>query len=40
MWIMNGKMSLANGFTSAERPERLHFEAADWNAGNKFLKVC
>jgi hypothetical protein len=37
---INGKMSLANGFTSEERLEGLHFEAADWHAGNKFLEVC
>ncbi len=37
---INCKVSLANGFTSEERVEGLHFEAADWHAGNKFLEVC
>ena len=37
---INCKVSLANGFTSEERIEGLHFEAADWHAGNKFLEVC
>jgi hypothetical protein len=36
---VNGHMSLANGFTSEERLEGLHFEVADWHAGNKFLEV-
>ena len=33
-------MSLANRFTPEERGEGLHFEVADWHAGNKFLEVC
>lgn len=37
---VNGHMSLANGFTPEERAEGLHFEVADWHAGNKFLDVC
>ena len=37
---VNGHMSLANGFTLEERVEGLHFEVADWHAGNKFLEVC
>lgn len=37
---VNGHMSLANGFTPEERTEGLHFEIADWHAGNKFLEVC
>ena len=37
---VNGHMSLANGFTPEERLEGLHFEVADWHAGNKFLEVC
>ena len=37
---VNGQMSLANGFTPEERVEGLHFEIADWHAGNKFLEVC
>ena len=37
---VNGHMSLANGFTPEERVEGLHFEVADWHAGNKFLEVC
>ena len=36
---VNGHMSLANGFTPEERVEGLHFEIADWHAGNKFLEV-
>ena len=36
---VNGHMSLANGFTPEERLEGLHFEVADWHAGNKFLEV-
>ena len=36
---VNGHMSLANGFTPEERLEGLHFEIADWHAGNKFLEV-
>ena len=36
---INGHMSLSNGFTK-ERLEGLHFEVADWHAGNKFLEVC
>lgn len=37
---MNSHMLLANGFTLEERVEGLHFEFADWHAGNKFLEVC
>ncbi|KAJ7389081.1 hypothetical protein OS493_033663 [Desmophyllum pertusum] len=37
---VNGHMSLANGFTPEERAEGLHFEVADWHAGNKFLDVA
>ena len=37
---INGHMSLSNGFTKEERLEGLHFEVADWHAGNKFLQVC
>ena len=37
---VNGHMSLANGFTPDERVDGLHFEVADWHAGNKFLEVC
>jgi hypothetical protein len=36
---VNGHMSLANGFTPEQRGEGLHFEIADWHAGNKFLEV-
>ncbi|KXJ04403.1 uncharacterized protein LOC110246683, partial [Exaiptasia diaphana] len=36
---VNGKVSLANGFTPEERLDGLHFEVADWHAGNKFLEV-
>lgn len=36
---VNGLMSVANGFTPEERIEGLHFEIADWHAGNKFLEV-
>lgn len=36
---VNGYCSLANGFTPEERPAGLHFEIADWHAGNKFLEV-
>jgi len=35
---VNGHMSLANGFTPEQRLEGLHFEIADWHAGNKFLE--
>ena len=35
----NGHMSLVNGFTQEDRVEGLHFEVADWHAGNKFLEV-
>lgn len=37
---ISGHMSLSNGFTKEERLEGLHFEIADWHAGNKFLEVC
>ena len=37
---INGHMSLANGFEPDERLDGLHFEIADWHAGNKFLEVC
>jgi hypothetical protein len=36
---VNGYMSLSNGFTPDERADGLHFEIADWHAGNKFLEV-
>ena len=36
---VNGHMSLQNGFTPEERLEGLHFEIADWHAGNKALSV-
>lgn len=36
---VNGHMSLSNGFTPEQRVEGLHFEIADWHAGNKFLEV-
>ncbi len=36
---VNGHMSLANGFIPDERGNGLHFEIADWHAGNKFLEV-
>ena len=36
---VNGHASLSNGFTAEERLEGLHFEIADWHAGNKFLQV-
>ena len=36
---VNGHISLANGFTPEDRLEGLHFEVADWHAGNKFLEV-
>ena len=32
-------MSLQNGFTPEGRLEGLHFEIADWHAGNKALRV-
>ncbi|KAJ7386123.1 Translation initiation factor [Desmophyllum pertusum] len=32
----NGHMSLVNGFTQEDRVEGLHFEVADWHAGNNF----
>ena len=34
---VNCHMSLCNGFTPDERLEGLHFEIADWHAGNKAL---
>ena len=37
---INGHMSLSNGLTKEERLEGLHFEVADWHAGNKFWEVC
>ncbi|XP_028404057.1 uncharacterized protein LOC114526731 isoform X1 [Dendronephthya gigantea] len=37
---VNGLSSVANGFTPDERIEGLHFEIADWHAGNKFLEVA
>lgn len=37
---VNGHMSLENGFTPDERADGLHFEIADFHAGNKFLEVC
>ena len=36
---INGHMSLSNGFSPDERLDGLHFEIADWHAGNKFLEV-
>ena len=36
---VNGRMSVSNSFTPEERVEGLHFEIADWHAGNKFLEV-
>ena len=36
---INGHMSLANGFSPDDRLDGLHFEIADWHAGNKFLEV-
>ena len=36
---INGHTSLANGFSSDDRLDGLHFEIADWHAGNKFLEV-
>ena len=36
---VNGHVSLANSFTAEERLEGLHFEVADWHAGNTFLEV-
>lgn len=36
---INGHMSLANGFIPEEKAKGLHFEIADWHAGNKFLEV-
>ena len=35
---VNGHMSLANGFTPEERVEGLHFEVADWQAGNQVFR--
>ncbi|KAK3731074.1 hypothetical protein QZH41_012180 [Actinostola sp. cb2023] len=37
---VNGHASLGNGFTPEERLDGLHFEIADWHAGNKFLQVA
>ena len=36
---INGHMSLAKGFEPDERLDGVHFEIADWHAGNKFIKV-
>ena len=36
---VNGLMSIANSFTPEEQVEGMHFEIADWHAGNKFLEV-
>lgn len=36
---VNGHISLANEFTPEDRLEGLHFEVADWHAGNIFLEV-
>ena len=36
---INGHMSLANGFSPDDRLDGLHFEIADWHAGNKFLEI-
>ena len=37
---VNGHNGIANGFTPEDRLDGLHFEIADWHAGNKFLEVC
>ena len=37
---VNGHNGLANGCTPEDRLDGLHFEIADWHAGNKFLEVC
>lgn len=37
---INALMEVSNGFTSKERKEGLHFEAADFHGGMKFLEVC
>ena len=36
---VNGHASLSNGFTPEECLDGLHFQIADWHAGNKFLQV-
>ncbi|XP_028518482.1 uncharacterized protein LOC114576306 [Exaiptasia diaphana] len=36
---VNCLFEVCNGFTAEEKLEGLHFEVADWHAGNKFLKV-
>lgn len=36
---VNGHNSLANSFTPEQRADGLHFEIADWHAGNKVLDV-
>lgn len=36
---VNGHNFITNGFLPEERLEGLHFEIADWHAGNKFLEV-
>ena len=36
---VNAHVSIANGFTPKERLDGLHFEIADWHAGNRFLEV-
>ena len=36
---VNAHTTLCNGFTPEERLEGLHFEVADWHAGNKAISV-
>lgn len=36
---VNASMTLCNGFTPEEQLEGLHFEIADWHAGNKAIGV-
>lgn len=36
---INSLLQLSNAFTAEERREGLHFEAADFHAGVKFLEV-
>ena len=36
---VNEHNALCNGFTPEERLEGLHFEVADWHAGNKAIGV-
>ena len=37
---VNAHITLCNGFTPAEQLQGLHFETADWHAGNKAIGVC